>query len=466
MRTFYRIGALTCCLLCCQMALMAQTIHGEKKVSASQQSNFFADVKEFLLEKWYTGAKEYLFEKWYGEAKSYRTPLAGDSLDVEIAGEIVHIPAQERRHVWALCVGNTFFEPGIGDTSFVPFAALYCRQQSSDDRRRFRAVLSGFVNYLDFADGTWNDNGIEFIANWENYTVPFPSAEIIYGEEVEDSEIYWGHFLGGLGVGWRTPVFPFHCDNECIVQLFYEPGYFYARESSKTNPDAELPPDTFIHQFHFHTRLDAFDRNIVELPHRGFAGGVDVIFGRRDSWADHRFSQKIAFEREDTRDYLRLTAYLVAAFGAPVLSERHRFLFSCHGGWSPPGNLDRFSALRLGGGPNPSESSDMARSPYPGALFDQFIMERYLLLTLEYRLELFFFMYAHVRGTLGWGRVAGLDSEDRFTIDSTSSQSFSVGLTSGFLWDSLIYLEYSYDNGVVRPNDHGHAILISWSKSL
>jgi hypothetical protein len=464
-----------CLLLCLLVAgylpLLAQMSLEHTASPAPVEEDTFLDTvyknaTEFLFEKWYTGAKDYLFEKWYQDAKSYHTPLAGYPLDVQIAGEHLHIPAQDRRNVWAISGGTTLFAPRIGNSSFVPFAAVYGRQQSADDRRRFRGVISGVVNYLDFADGTWNDSGLEFVANWENFTVPFPSTEIANGKEVEDSELYWGHFLLGIGPGWRMPLFPWHCDNECIVQLFYEPGYFYVKRAGNSSAEMKLPPSTFIHQIHLHMRLDAFDRNIVELPHRGFSCGADIVFGRRDNWSDHRFSSEILFSREDTRDYLRLTAYMATAFGVPFVSERHRFLFSCHLGWSPPGNWDRFSALRLGGGPSPSESADLARSPYPGALFDQFVLERYALLTLEYRLELLFFMYAHVRGTLGWGRVAGLDFQERLAIFSEASQAFSVGLTIGFLWNSLIYVEYAYDNGVVRPNDHGHAVLISWSKSL
>lgn len=398
--------------------------------------------------------------------ESYHTPLAGAALDIEIAGEKLNIPAHDRRHILAVNLGTALFFPRIGNHTGVPFFALYYKGQWEDDRRRARAVVTGVVNYVDFEDGSWNNNGWEVLGHWENYTIPFPTTEIVEGEEIKFSEIYWGHFLGGLGIGWRAPVYPYHCDNDFRWQIWYEPGFIYSRRSSNTGPEVQLPPDTPLHQLHLRVRLDTFERNILELPHRGWACGIDFTLGRREHWADHQFTKDITFSRENTRDFLRLTSYVMTAVGIPSLSERHRLLFSCYAGWSPAKNWDRFSALRIGGGPSPSESNDLSRNPFPGALFDQFIVERYLIMNIEYRLEIMFFLYLHLRGTFAWGKVASLDDGNRLSMLKGTAQAFSCGITSGFIWDSLIYLEYAYDHGVVRPNDQGHGFLISWAKDI
>lgn len=393
---------------------------------------------------------------------AYRTPLAGEALETTFAGEKIQIPPRDRRELLALNVGSSFLTPKIGGNFAVPFAALYYQKYWEDDHRRFRAIVTGLVNYLNFADGTWNDRGWEVLLQWENYTIPFPRAEILNDEKIEDSEIYWGHVLGSIGLGFRVAVPPYHYDNDFRAQLLYEAGYLYIDRSSHTGDDVILPPSTPFHELHLRLRYDAFDRNLLELPHRGWAAGMDLSMGRRDRWSDHQFSPLITFTREDTRDYLRITAYAVAALAIPFVSERHRLLLSAHGGWSKENNWDRFSAFRIGGGPSPSESNDLARHPFPGAVFDQFIAERYLILTMEYRLELTFFFFLHVRGTVGWGRIAGLDNEYYLDVESLFGHAFSAGITSGFFWNSVLYFEYAYDHHVIRRAQDGHAFLVSW----
>lgn len=396
----------------------------------------------------------------------YHTPLAGEEFETIFWGKHIKIPARDRTEVLALSVGSSFYIPEIGNQPAVPFAALYYHKYWEEEKRNLRAVMVGVVNTIDFADGSWNDKGWEMLLHWENFTIPFPRAEIIEEEEIEESEIYWGQLRGGVGLGWRMPVYPYHYDNDLRVQLFYQPGYLYIRRSSKTGDDVILPPNTVVHQLHLLFRYDAFDRNLLELPHRGWASGIDITLGRREHWADHQFGPGVTFTRHNTRDYLRLTAYAVAAFDLPFLSERHRLLMYAHGGWSRKKNWDRFSAFRLGGGPFSSEAGDLQRHPFPGALFDQFIVESYFLLTLEYRVEVFFFLFLHLRGTLGWGRVATLDANANLLVTSMVGEAFSIGITTGFFLHSMFYLEYAYDNRVIRYSDSGHGFLVVWSKQF
>jgi hypothetical protein len=164
-----------------------------------------------------------------------------------------------------------------------------------------------------------------------------------------------------------------------------------------------------------------------------------------------------------------MSGYVIGVGGIPWLSERHRLVGYLHGGVSPIGELDRFSAFRAGGGPFPNETDDLYRLPYPGALFNDFPVSDYVVGTLEYRLELLFFIYLHMRGTFAWGanRPDYSDSQGlRLRLTSTDGEAFSVGLTSGFFNDSQLYLEYAYDTKLLRNGKSGNSFMLLWSKSL
>jgi hypothetical protein len=132
------------------------------------------------------------------------------------------------------------------------------------------------------------------------------------------------------------------------------------------------------------------------------------------------------------------------------------------------GRLDRFSSFRAGAGPFPNETNDLYRVPYPGALYNTFPVTDYMVTTLEYRLELLFFLYLHLRGTFAWGANRPDFSNDELKLRFTGSdgEAFSVGLTSAFFNDSQLYLEYAYDNKFLRNGSSGHSFTVLWSKSL
>ena len=86
-------------------------------------------------------------------------PLSGT---ISIDSMEVDIPARDRRSVAALQLGALIQAPDVGNDSITPMGAFFYRKQWDQDRRRLRAVLSGLVNFVDFAEGTWNDSGWEF----------------------------------------------------------------------------------------------------------------------------------------------------------------------------------------------------------------------------------------------------------------------------------------------------------------
>lgn len=402
----------------------------------------------------------------------YHTPLAGREYHTTLFDEPIDIDARDRRDVTAISLGATVFSPDIGDQAVVPFAAFFFRRYWEE--RNVRAVVSGLVNEVDYVEKLPGGFGFEGLAHLENYTIPFPTTEIVDGKNLEFTALTWGWESLWLGGGWRLPLPPGEFDNDVSLQLFYKASYLHFASADDGDPTLNTPPDTYAHGFRVRFRLDTIVRNLLELPHRGIAGGVDAEWVRRDVWEDHgpilQPSGERQFLERHTRDYAKVSGYVVGAFGLPFLSERHRFVAQLHAAWAPRRALDRFSAFRFGGGPPPTEAGDLYRSPYAGAMFDQFVVFDGLVASLEYRFELLFFLFFHLRATLAQGRIptyhntVGPPAPVR--IDNRQGSSYSAAITSGFLWSSVLYLEYSYDNGALRAGEEGHSVLVMWSKSF
>lgn len=391
------------------------------------------------------------------------TPLAGEAYKTTLFGRNIEIPERDRENVRSLSLGGNYYTPELGDTVAVPIAALYYRHRW--DTWWTRDIIGLFVNELDVARSVGR---FQLLGHFENNTVPFADTEIQDGKQVKASSVIWGTVSGWSGVGIRFPVAPFQADNDLRVQLFYHAGYFYNMRTSDTDADVRLPPDTFVNGLRLRIRKDGLRRNIMELPHEGWAWGGDVELTRRDRWSDSTFGSQV-FSSDETRDYLKLSGYVIGAMGIPWLSEKNRFVWYLHGGGSPWGRLDRFSTFRAGGGPFPNESDDLYRLPYPGALNNNFPVSDYVVSTIEYRRELLFFLYLHLRGTFAWGANRydyDTDQGLRLRLTSENAEAFSVGLTSGFIKDSQLYLEYSHDSRLLRNGASGSTIMLLWSKSF
>lgn len=392
----------------------------------------------------------------------YKTPRAGEAFRAEVLGEVIEIPANDRRTSLGLSLGGLFFSPEIGDQPASFFGGVTYRNSWDEDRRWLKMTLAGAYNEVEYAEGGWNESGIDLLGRFWNLTSPLPHVEAEGQNAIEVSRLYWGSLLAGTGLGLRFHVPPYHSDNDFRIQAIYELGYAFTHPDRDTLDTYELPPDTLFHQVHVRFLLDCLERNLIELAHEGVALGADLYLTRRDRWADHGISPEATFRAEDTRDHLKLFAFFRAAMGLPFLSERHRLLFYAGAGWAPNGNLDRFSAFRGGGGPPSSDYPDLSRLPYPGALVDEMLIERYLILTVEYRLEVIFFLYLHLRGTIAWARAGDLRSDLTFDFNNVETQAAHVGFTSGFFFGSRLQVEYVYRTAGPRAEAPGHAVVLNW----
>ncbi|BCS52915.1 hypothetical protein GSbR_08990 [Geobacter sp. SVR] len=380
-------------------------------------------------------------------------------MSTTLFGRNIDIPPRNRDNNFSVVVGSTFFTTRLAGDDLLPIGSLYWKHRW--DATRVRGIFSLFVNEFDLSNTTGK---LQTLLHFDNNTIPFSDEEVVDGKNVRETSIIRGTANGRMGLGLRVPVYPYQTDNDFRVQLFWQGGYLYSNPTSDTGSQVSLPPDTMVVGPFLRVRYDGLRRNLMELPHRGLAFGLDAELMRRGTWSDANYGGAV-FPGNQTRDYSKLSGYIMAAGGIPGLSERNRLILSCYGGFAPSGLLDRFSAFRIGGGPFPTESDDLYRQVYPGATFNQFPASQYLVGSAEYRRELLFFMYLHFRFTYAWvDRVlftdpARLSEQDR-------GRAFSVGLTSGFFWNSQLFVEYSYDTSILHNGSPGSALLFLWSKEL
>lgn len=394
------------------------------------------------------------------DSADYHTPLAGAQCDIECLGRKFALPQRDRENAKAVVLGGSLFTPDLAGHSFIPIGALYYKHRFDD--LRVRGTFSIVVNDV---NASKSFDGLQLLAHLDNRTIPFAATEIDRGEEVQGTAAEWGTVNGRLGVGWRRPVFPYHIDNDLRVQLYYQGGYLYSKRVHDTGATVLLPPDTLVQGALFRVRYDGLSRNLMELPHQGVAAGLDADFQARSNWSDANYGAAL-FTKSATRDYLKVSGYLSAATGIPHLSEKNRLLGGVYGGFAPYGTLDRFSTFRLGGGPTPSESDDLERQVFPGAMFGQFPVSDYLIGSLEYRREIFSFLYCHLRATYARVRRENFSSEIPGNFLNESGQALTTGITSGFFFKSQLHLEYTYDSQILRSGTRGSNTILLWSKSF
>ncbi|MFZ3209135.1 MAG: porin [Geobacteraceae bacterium] len=396
-----------------------------------------------------------------GEAAEYRTPLAGEPLHTVIMGKSLDIPALDRGRVTAMMLGGVFFTPKQGETSGTPIGALYLKRVW--EKSRTRNVISVFVNDLEYDRSFGN---LELITRFENHTLPVSQKEVVNNREIKSSDAVWGRVIASAGPGIRYKVAPFEVDNDLRMQLLGRVGYFYANRTSDTGPDLVLPPDTMLYGVKLRGRYDGMRRNLLELPHTGMAVGFDLDYMYRDKWANFGAIPDALFTSANTRDYVQFNGYFMGVGSIPGLSEKNRILFSFHGGITPHKSADRYNAITIGDGPLPGESDDLCRPDYPGTMFNRVLVSNYAMAALEYRRELAPFIYLRLRETFIWANRAAVTDSNKFLFKSSTGAATTIGLDTGFFWNSALYLGYSWDSSFIRNGKSGSGLILAWSKSF
>jgi hypothetical protein len=136
-----------------------------------------------------------------------------------------------------------------------------------------------------------------------------------------------------------------------------------------------------------------------------------------------------------------LSGYALAALPLPLGDRRHRILASVYAGTGS--DLDRFSAFRLSGGSNAGDYETITRPVLPTAGLDEIVSRGYVIATLEARMQLAFFLFLHLRGTLASVDRTVRDASGAILQRTDSPNAVTIGVSSGFFWSSMIELSWS-----------------------
>ncbi len=383
-------------------------------------------------------------------AQEGRTALAGEAFTGTLFGKPVDVPARDRTRVTELWAALQWIPDGPESRTLVPQGAVLLWRNRNGGEERFRAVLLGIYD-----DVRWNrrlSGRLESVLTFENTTLPWARSEYVEGRRIASEELEWSVVRAGVGLGTRFTIAPSLQDNAVEAALTYEPGVLFFRRGSDTLDSFRLPSDAYEGRVHGRVRADAFERNLLELPHRGFGGGLDALWAHRAGWQDWGGGPTGPHAADETRIWSAISGYALAALPVPfVNSERHRLLLSAYGGAGS--SLDRFSALRLSGGSNAGDFESLSQPILPAAAFDEIATRGYGILNLEYRFEALFFLFLSARGTLARADRVRFDAQGGFTNRTDWLDGVTVGLTSGFLWDSSIELFVSRNFGLETRKD-------------
>ena len=403
----------------------------------------------------------------YGE-EDKPTPLAGEEFHTEVLGEPVKVPPRDRKNVTAASFGVEYLPNGPTFYQVLPFGALYVWRNSDDMRQRFRGTFSGPVNDLTYNVGSHSSSGWELRMTLNTMIIPLGRAEYVEGQIIPDVTLEWSYVFGGLGIAYRRLLDPGHQDNALELSLTYEPGYRWFKGTSKTSPNYIVPNDTYEGRVHARVRKDALERNIMELPHRGYAFGGDFIYGHRTNWSTWGGGP---LGVSDEPEYLMGSVFALTATGVPfVNSERHRLITSLYGGIGQ--HLDRFSTFRLPGRPTGYEWEALALPMMPSVAFNELYPRQYAIGHLEYRYEAMFFLYPYIRGSWGIVEQARFLPNGSITFQMDPMPAVGGGVVTGAPWHSQVEINYSYNFGIY--SDHGggqpvpgrNGFFIFWSKEL
>jgi hypothetical protein len=399
------------------------------------------------------------------DSPAYRTPRAGEGFTAELFGRQITVQPEDRRSVTAADLGVQINLPASHGRAVVPFGALYLWRHPND-QSLFRADIVGVYNDIFWAGSSPGMGHFEWVLSFDNYTLPFSQYELVDGNAVKSEELLWGYVRPGLGFGYRQSVSPGHQDNMLAIDLTIEPGFLFFNKDSNTASNFILPKNTFELREHLQVRWDALERNLLSLPHTGFAAGADLVNANRTNWKNWGLNGS----ETDGQKYLSASGYLLGAGAVPgVDSDRHRLLGSLHGGIGS--DLDRFSSPRIGGGALTlgEEYGSTWRPVLPGSIVQEYFPKHYVVAVGEYRWEALFFTYLSLDASLGW--LDRLRQTGQVLTDTTSKNNFSSSLggriSTGFFFHTDMHLAYNYNFSELRNGKFGgNEIILQFSRKL
>jgi len=386
------------------------------------------------------------------------TPVSGTGFRTTVFGEQQTVPAWNRRSLRAWQIGIQFNSPNPEERALLPIASVYWWEHPVQNEMLFYGSSVLVYNEIFFAEALTPSSRFESVLTLNSNTIPISQTEVIDGKEVFSDSLHWGYIRPGIGLGYREQIGPYN-DNMFAVDFIVEPGVLYFGRSGDTASNFITPENTFEIRTRLELRRDELTRNILNMAHTGYAAGANLLYGHRATWNNWGINGQ---EDGDGRNYTEFEAYWLGASGVPfVESERHKLLGYFHGGVGH--NLDRFSAERVGGGPNPKGDSysEIWRPLLPGAQIYEFFPENYAIAAAEYRWEATFFTYLSAGG--GVGTLNPLRQTNQGIKRKQTIYPFAgAQLVTGFLGDTRITLTYTRNWGVNRNGKSGGNELMAW----
>ena len=379
------------------------------------------------------------------------TILAGEAFTRTAFGMTFDVPARDRETVTEAFADLDWIPSGPDGKSVNPEAALLLWRQRDDGARRLRAILVGVYD-----DVRWNRRiapRVDVVLTFENTTFPWARSEYAGGMKLETEELRWHSIRAGAGIAYRVASAPGHPDNSFEGSLSYEPGVLLFARGSATAPSFVVPSNAYEGRLHARVRADAFTRNILELPHAGWAAGLDAWAAHRAGWEDWGGGPTGPRAAASTRSWTALSGYALAAVPLPLGDRRHRILASVYAGTGS--NLDRFSAFRLSGGSNAGDYETLTRPVLPAAGLDEIVSRGYVVASLEARARIAFFLFLSLKGTLASVDRTVRDPSGAPVQRTDSPNAVTIGLTSGFFWSSEIELSFSRNVALERRSGDG-----------
>jgi len=394
-------------------------------------------------------------------AASYRTPRLGEGFRTDLFGEEVVVPARDPRHVTAWKLGAQFEAPAPTGRLVLPAGAFYLWRHP-DERHLYRAEIAGVYNnvFWSLKPEDWGD--FEFGFTFNNFTLPEAWSEVYDGVTDKSQQIYWGFVRPGFTLGYRQSLENGRSDNMWQINWVVEPGYFYSGRSSQTAADMVLPRSTFELRNRLVVRWDGLERNLLSLPHAGYAAGADFVQAFRTDWDDWG-TPRYSFSKNEGQHYSIVNAYAVASGGIPFVdSERHRMVAWLHGAVGH--NVDRFNAIRVGGGPNAMgmEYGASAMPVLPGTSIWEFYPEHYLIGALEYRWELSWFSYLSAHGGVGYLDPYRPTASGELRRSNELLPWMGARLSTGFIGDTMVMLDYAHSFNLVNQDTRGANEVMLW----
>ena len=398
------------------------------------------------------------------------TPRAGEAFSGTVLGITIDVPARDRRNLSWVGAALLSAPGGPEDHRDVPAGELFLWRNHPERRELLRAEIAIISNSVRYNRG-FSNAGWEAVGTIETSTLPWSFSESIEGVRDTPATLKFRSARGGLGIGWRRSLAPGLQDNFVEAALTFEPGYLWFSRTGETAPDFVLPADSFESRAHLRIRADALVRNLLELPHEGWAAGLDARAGARNGWKDWGGGASGEVRAADGRRWRAISGYFLTASPLPFTAgERHRAIVSAYA--ATGSGLDRFSAPRLDGFSNAGDWESISRPVVPGAASDEFRPTRYALANLEYRYQAAFFLFLQARGTLAWVDRARRNEDGSLRTRMESLPAVTAAVTSGLPWRMSMELAWSHNFGVLRsdgarrPEKGGNALYVSLTKTL